>query len=134
MLVQDTPQGARVARFLMPPKEALGAIFVFNLVLMAGCVRSNSNTSSRQRQAALNGKAVYDQMCAQCHDATNLHLLKTPPKLKGLFQRPALPSGAPATDQQVEEVIIHGRRTMPAFDQMLSAGKLEDLITYLHTI
>jgi hypothetical protein len=44
-------------------------------------------------------------------------LKKQPPKLEGLFQSKTLPSGAPATDEEVRKATILGIGTMPAFDQ-----------------
>jgi mono/diheme cytochrome c family protein len=60
--------------------------------------------------------------------------LKEPPKLNGLFTSKTLPSGAPATDEQVHKVIIEGLRTMPAFDRRLSEKDVRDLIAYLRTL
>jgi hypothetical protein len=60
-------------------------------------------------------------------------LLKQPPKLDGLFKKPTLPSGASATDAEVRDAIVHGRATMPAFDQTIEENELDDLIQFLHT-
>jgi mono/diheme cytochrome c family protein len=61
-----------------------------------------------------------------------LDLKKQPPKLEGLFQSKTLPSGAPATDEQVRKTIIQGIGTMPAFDQRLSDKDVDDLVIFLH--
>jgi mono/diheme cytochrome c family protein len=45
-----------------------------------------------------------------------------------------LPSGAPATDEQVRKTIIQGLGTMPAFDQRLSDEDISDLVKYLHQL
>ena len=55
-------------------------------------------------------------------------LLKDPPKLDGLFRKQTLPSGAPATDEQVRDVILHGRGITPPFEQSLDAEDLNDLL------
>lgn len=114
--------------------KLLRGVFVVGVLSMTACSRSEPGLQGPQMEAAARGRAVYLGMCAQCHDAGDLHLLKQPPKLKGLFRGAALPSGAPATDAEVEEVIIHGRRTMPAFDQVLSDSQVDDLVKYLHTL
>jgi mono/diheme cytochrome c family protein len=61
-------------------------------------------------------------------------LLKEPPKLNGIFRAQTLPSGAPATDEQVRKVIIEGLRTMPAFQGRLQDNEVRDLIAYLHML
>lgn len=61
-------------------------------------------------------------------------LLKEPPKLNGIFRGQTLPSGAPATDEQVRKVIIEGLRTMPAFQGRLQDQEVRDLIAYLHML
>lgn len=68
-----------------------------------------------------------------CHDATNLHLIKVPPRLDGMFHKSALPSGAPATDGEVRNVILHGKGIMPPFEQSISGADLDALMAYLHT-
>jgi hypothetical protein len=60
--------------------------------------------------------------------------LKQPPKLTGLFRSKTLPSGAPATDEQVRMVIVEGLRTMPAFQGRLKDHEVSDLIAYLHRL
>jgi len=80
------------------------------------------------------GAELFDLNCADCHEQPNPDLMKQPPKLEGLFSSKTLPSGAPATDEQVRKTIIQGLRTMPAFDQRLSKTDVADLILYLHTL
>ena len=101
--------------------------------LAAGCA-PNSGGASRQRLPGETvGAAVYQQNCSACHDADNLELLKKPPKLTGLFQKKTLPSGAPATDDQVKKTILEGRGIMPPFKQTLDEQQVNDLLKYLHT-
>ena len=80
------------------------------------------------------GSVVYEKNCSQCHDAENLPLLKQPPKLKKLFQKKTLPSGAPATDEQVRKTILEGRATMPPFEHILDQKQINVLLKYLHTL
>lgn len=83
--------------------------------------------------ASPDGKPVYEALCAPCHDVDNLHLIKDPPKLDGLFTKQTLPSGNPATDQEVRDVILHGRGIMPPFEKSLTSEDVDALIQYLHT-
>jgi mono/diheme cytochrome c family protein len=66
--------------------------------------------------------------------AANPDLKKQPPKLEGLFHSKTLPSGAPATDEQVRKTIIEGLGTMPAFEGRLSERDVNDLVKYLHSL
>lgn len=83
---------------------------------------------------AQHGEELFDLHCADCHSEANPDLKKQPPKLRGLFRSKTLPSGAPATDQQVRKTIVEGIGTMPAFDQRLSENDVNDLIKYLHAL
>jgi mono/diheme cytochrome c family protein len=105
------------------------------LVIFAiGCSRLGSTNGKPVAEAPLRGKQLYDQYCAMCHDATeDLHLIKDPPKLDGLFQKQTLPSGAPATDEEVRKTILDGRGIMPPFEQNLDAEDVNELLRYLHT-
>jgi len=97
--------------------------------LLAGCSQMGLGLSG----AELHGAQLFDLHCAECHEEINPDLKKQPPKLKGLFRSKLLPSGAPASDQQVHKTIIEGLGTMPAFDQRLNEQDVDDLVKYLHT-
>jgi len=73
--------------------------------------------------------------CGGCHNGKKLMVAKQPPLLNGIFQRPFLPSGAPATDAQVRSTILTGRSgIMPSFQNVLSSQDIRDIIEYLHTL
>ena len=110
----------------------LSVAVLTTLVSGAGCTPAPGHINLDPK-ARIQGKAVYDQQCAQCHEANNLHLLKDPPKLDGIFSREKLPSGAPATDSQVRDTILHGRGIMPSFETSVHGDDLDALILYLHT-
>ena len=79
------------------------------------------------------GKALYDMHCSECHDENQLGLKKVPPKLHNVFSQEMLPDGTtPATDISVRQVIIYGKRTMPAFNGRLSEEQVAELLAYLH--
>jgi len=79
------------------------------------------------------GKALYEIHCFECHEENQLGLKKDPPRLHDLFSHRYLPDGTtPATDAAVREVIICGKRTMPAFNGRLTDPQVADLIAYLH--
>ncbi len=106
----------------------LTSIFSLAAILwLAGCSQPTNAASGA-------GHELYQLHCGDCHDGKNLNLRKQPPKLNGLFQTKALPSGAPATDDEVRKTIVEGRGIMPAFDQRLTDKEIADLVRYLHTI
>ena len=95
---------------------------------MVGC-RSAPSLTPQQAE----GKRVYDAGCAHCHEENDLHLKKAPPNLHGLFDQSALPDGAPATDAEVEHLILTGKGTMPSFAYQMSREQMIALLAYLHT-
>ena len=99
-------------------------------LLMVSIFTACSKTSPRAD--ATRGQQLYQFHCAPCHEMPPPDLLKEPPKLKGLFNSKTLPSGAPATDEQVRMIIVDGLRTMPAFQGRLQEPEIRDLIAYLH--
>jgi mono/diheme cytochrome c family protein len=98
------------------------------VLILTGC---SANGRSAQ---VTNGQTLFQFHCAPCHEMPPPDLLKEPPKLNGIFNSKTLPSGAPATHEQVRKVIIEGLRTMPAFDKRLKEDEVRDLIAYLHTL
>jgi len=111
-------------------------IVVFALIVFfsSGCSRNNMDYGPAFASAETRGEVVYERNCSPCHDAQNLQLLKQPPKLAGLFQHPQLPSGAPATDEQVRKTIVSGRGIMPPFEHTLDKQQVDDLLKYLHKL
>jgi len=99
-------------------------------LLIVSILTACSKTSTRADTTR--GRELYEFHCAPCHETPPPDLLKEPPQLKGLFNSKALPSGAPATDEQVRMVIVEGLRTMPAFQGRLQEPEIRDLIAYLH--
>ena len=91
--------------------------------VLTGCGASNQH-----------GEELFSLHCVDCHEMPNPDLKKRPPKLDRLFHAKTLPSGAPATDEQVRKTVLQGLRTMPAFEGRLSVDDVKDLISYLHTL
>jgi len=79
------------------------------------------------------GHAVFESRCAACHyDRRNAPLHG--PALIGVFKKPALPSGAAATDERVTATILHGRGMMPAMGNTMDQQDVDDVLAYLHTL
>ena len=106
-------------------------VFLLFISILFGC---SKGSGSGNTEAELRGHALFDTHCADCHNAANPDLLKQPPKLNRLFLAKTLPSGAPASDSQVRNVIIQGKGIMPAFDGRLREEDIYDLLKYLHTL
>src|SRR6476619_3701956 len=79
------------------------------------------------------GHAVYVAQCARCHYANTTHGLNGP-GLQALYKQPYMPSGAPANDERVSAVILHGRNMMPGYSKVIDDQQLADLMAYLHTL
>lgn len=79
------------------------------------------------------GRRVYEMHCAVCHEAYRSRDLNGPP-MKDLFRKPYMPSGTPANDERVSDVILMGRSKMPAYRGRLTDGQLQELLAYLHTL
>jgi mono/diheme cytochrome c family protein len=78
------------------------------------------------------GQHLYEVRCAHCHRDNDLALKKIPPDLHGLFAHTTLPSGAPATDAEVQRVILAGKGTMPSFNGRFTDDQMAALLAYLH--
>ena len=113
----------------------LSAIFLFAASLgLAGCKSTPPPTPlSELNPQETRGHAVFQTRCAVCHYDRQTGPLHGP-SLLGLSKKPALPSGAAATDERVSATIEHGRTMMPAMGGQLDEGDMNDLIAYLHTL
>jgi mono/diheme cytochrome c family protein len=103
-------------------------IFVMVAASMSGC-RSTPTLTPQQAE----GKHLYDLRCEHCHGENDLALKKVPPDLHGVFNRSKLPGGAPATDAEVERVILSGKGMMPSFAGRFTNEQMATLLDYLHT-
>jgi mono/diheme cytochrome c family protein len=116
----------------IPPAFLIAALI---LAFLFGCEtqvrKSDAELGLNPQQAS--GRRVYDRYCALCHDAYSSRSLKGP-SLQGLFKKQFMPSGAPANDDRVREVINLGRSKMPSFGNVLEEQQMDDLLAYLHTL
>jgi len=97
---------------------------------MAGCKTAKKPAPPPQQ---VEGKQVYEVGCAHCHEYNDQHLKKVPPNLHGLFDHKTLPDGEPATDAEVEHVLMTGKGMMPTFAYQLTKEQMQAVIAYLHT-
>ncbi|MBZ5629981.1 MAG: cytochrome c [Acidobacteriia bacterium] len=116
-------------------KHLVVAILALAAVLLAGCDtqlrKSDTELGLNPRQAS--GRRVFDRYCATCHEAYSAKSWRGP-SLQGVFKKQFMPSGTPANDDRVREVITLGRSKMPAFGRVLDQPQMDDLLAYLHTL
>ena len=83
---------------------------------------------------AAKGKAVFDQQCSLCHEATST-AKKMGPGLKGLYKQPKLSTtGKPVNDANVIDRINTGGNGMPPYKDLLSDADKANLLAYLKTL
>ncbi len=93
--------------------------------------KSDGELGLTPQQAA--GRRVYDAHCLACHSAYS-RSGKNGPSLKSIFRKPYFPSGTPANDERMKDVILLGRPMMPAFRGQLTEQQMSDLLAYMHTL
>jgi len=113
----------------------LALLCVLALLAIAGC-----NAEPRKTDAELGldptqaiGRHVFDANCARCHEPYSSHGLHGP-SLRNLYKKQYLPSGQPANDDRISEVIMRGRAKMPSFSGTITDSQLDDLLAYLKTL
>jgi mono/diheme cytochrome c family protein len=100
---------------------------------MGGCSETSGSKPPVLSAQESRGQRLYQGTCATCHHADSSEPLNGP-GLKGLYKKRYLPSGAPANDERVSEVVKMGRRTMPPYGQMFDDQQIADIIAYLKTL
>jgi mono/diheme cytochrome c family protein len=112
-------------------RETKGRAVFLAAGLVAGMAACRSAPKLTDQQAE--GKHLYNVGCAHCHEENDLHLKKVPPSLHGLFDRNTLPDGEPATDAEVEQVLMSGKGMMPSFAYQMSKEQMNAVVAYLHS-
>jgi mono/diheme cytochrome c family protein len=111
------------------------ALCAHALLAISGC---NAEPRKSDAELGLNptqaiGRHVFDANCARCHEPYSSHGLHGP-SLHNLYKKPYMPSGMPANDDRISEVIVRGRSKMPAFGNTLSDSQIDALLAYLKTL
>jgi mono/diheme cytochrome c family protein len=104
---------------------ALLAIFVF--LYFAIAIPPAVISQKSLPQAVANGKRIFNQSCAACHDTLGT-TTKSGPALKN-YRRHQPPSA----DAAVRTTIQQGKGRMPAFST-LNKMQVDDLVAYLKTL
>ncbi|HVP65068.1 MAG TPA: cytochrome c [candidate division Zixibacteria bacterium] len=105
------------------------------LALTSGCKIERRKTDAELglNEQQSRGRAVYDNECIRCHEPYTRWGTHGP-SLTGIYKKQFLPSGMPANDARVSDVILMGKAKMPSFRGKLTPQQLEDLLSYLKTL
>ncbi|MGI4854306.1 MAG: c-type cytochrome [Janthinobacterium lividum] len=105
-----------------------------SLATLTGCRSTQPSKPLAQLTADEQaGHAAYTARCETCHydrETGSLH----GPSLLGVYQKPYLPSGAPANDERIRATILHGRGNMPALGGVVGDDEVTTILTYLKTL
>jgi mono/diheme cytochrome c family protein len=103
------------------------------LGLAGGCSDSADSQPRPLSAQEARGQRLYQSTCATCHRPDSTAPLNGP-GMKDLFKKAYLPSGAPANDERVGEVIRMGRKNMPPYGQVFDDSQIRAIIAYLKTL
>jgi len=93
--------------------------------------KTDAELGLTQQQAS--GRRIYQAQCQQCHSAYTSSG-RNGPSLKRMYRKPYLPSGIPANDERVSEIILRGKSKMPGFAGAIDENQLQELLSYLKTL
>jgi mono/diheme cytochrome c family protein len=111
------------------------AVLLLGSALLAGCSveRRKSDAELGLNAQQTQGRRVYDQNCIRCHEPYSSRSLQGP-SLKGIFKKKYFPSGLPANDDRMTDIVLMGKAKMPSFRPALNDQQLQELLAYLHTL
>jgi len=112
------------------------SVGILALLALAGCEverrKSDAELGLNPQQAE--GRKLYDNYCARCHEPYSSRGKKGP-GLKGVFKQQYLSlSGLPANDDRMTDIVKYGRAKMEGFNQVMTDQQIKDLLAYLHTL
>jgi len=112
------------------------SVAILALLALAGCdvERRKSDAELGLNPQQAEGRKLYDNYCARCHEPYSSRGKKGP-GLKGVFKQQYLSlSGLPANDDRMTDIIKYGRAKMEGFNQVMTDQQIKDLLAYLHTL
>jgi len=81
----------------------------------------------------MHGQRLFQSTCARCHRTDTTQAMNGP-GLQGIMKKQYLPSGAPANDERLHQLIVNGRGNMPALGQLFDDQQINDIIAYVHRL
>jgi mono/diheme cytochrome c family protein len=112
------------------------SVAILALLALASCdvERRKSDAELGLNPQQAEGRKLYDNYCARCHEPYSSRGKKGP-GLKGVFKQQYLSlSGLPANDDRMTDIIKYGRAKMEGFNQVMTDQQIKDLLAYLHTL
>jgi cytochrome c5 len=116
----------------------LSALLLAAAALLVACNSSEGKEKYTMTDAQLgltpqqaDGRRVYNQHCLQCHASYTKESRKSF-SLKAIYSYKTMPSGTPTNDERISDLVVHGKRMMPATP--LSPDEMQALLAYLHTL
>jgi mono/diheme cytochrome c family protein len=112
------------------------SVVILALLALAGCdvERRKSDAELGLNPQQAEGRKLYDNYCARCHEPYSSRGKKGP-GLKGVFKQQYLSlSGLPANDDRMTDIVKFGRAKMEGFNQVMTDQQIKDLLAYLHTL
>ncbi len=106
-----------------------GSVTLTCSYLCSGIWRTDRQLGLTPEQAR--GRHLFDTYCLRCHESYTTEKRQALP-LKGIYSKQWMPSGMPVNDVNMADVIVYGKRTMPATH--LGYDDLKALLAYLHTL
>jgi len=110
------------------------------IVLLAAATFACQGDAKQKSDAELgltaeqaSGRRVYEAHCQSCHEPYSSGG-RNGPSLRGVFRKPYLPSGIPANNDRVSEIIVRGKSKMPGFGGEIDEAQLRALLSYLKTL
>lgn len=128
MVLGSQPKSVVSARSFIP-RASVAVLFCLLLVslFLLGCKADPPMTEDE-----IAGRELYNSRCAHCHEENDLGLKKLPPNLHHIFADQTLPSGTPATDDQVRRIILEGKGVMPPFKGRFDPVQMQQMLAWLH--
>jgi mono/diheme cytochrome c family protein len=128
---QYKPSGASVSM----KQQLLVLILACVAMMAAGCEverrKSDAELGLTPEQAI--GRRVYDQHCIRCHEPYSTRG-RNGPSLHGIYKKQFMPSGIPANDDRITDIVQLGKAKMPAFGNEISPDQLRALLAYMKTL
>ena len=112
------------------------SVVIVALLALAGCdaERRKSDAELGLNPQQAEGRNLYDNYCARCHEPYSSRGKKGP-SMKGVFKKQYLSiSGLPANDERMTDIVKNGRAKMEGFRQVMTDQQIQDLLAYLHTL
>jgi mono/diheme cytochrome c family protein len=100
---------------------------IFGSLFLAIAIPLAAISQKSAPQAVANGRRIFNQSCASCHDILGTSA-KSGPGLKNYYHQQPRPA-----DATVRIIIQQGKGRMPAFTT-LDKLQIDDLVAYLKTL